>query len=202
MSKQYIVEFIGTFFLTLTVAFGNPVAVGAVLTALVYMGGYISGAQYNPAVTLALLLNEKISTAAAFGFMVVQLFAAVLAAGVYFFVEQATFFPQLGPAVSAQAGVLVEILCTFLLVSVILHVAVSDKTKGNQYYGIAIGSALLAIAFIGGPISGGAFNPAVGIGPLLFDFPELGKHTDLLLIYLLGPFIGGALAGIIYKILK
>jgi len=81
-------------------------------------------------------------------------------------------------------------------------VAATDKTKGNDYYGLAIGLTVMAIAFAGGPISGGAFNPAVGAGPILFDIQNLGSHTISLLIYVLGPFIGGALASVVNKRLQ
>ncbi len=198
--KKYVVEFIGTFFLILVIALtGNPLAIGAVLTALVYMGGYISGANYNPAVTLALLMNKKIDQQTAIRYMLTQLLAGIAAAAVYFVVANKTFVPQMGADVSIFSALTVEIVFTFLLASVVLHVAATDKTKGNDYYGLAIGLTVMAIAFAGGPISGGAYNPAVGVSPLLFDVPHLGSHLVSLLIYLIGPFAGGALGGLVYK---
>lgn len=200
MMKRLIVEFIGTFFLVLVIAMtGNPLAIGAVLTALVYMGGYISGAHYNPAVTLALLINKKITTPLAFQYMITQFIAGFIAAAVFFIITGNKFIPQ--PAVNTRiaGAILVEVLFTFLLAFVVLHVAATNKTKGNNYYGIAIGFTVMAIAFAGGPISGGVFNPAVGVGPILFDFSNISSHITNVIIYLLGPFIGGGLAGILYK---
>lgn len=203
MTKQLLVEFLGTFFLVLVVALtGNPIAVGAVLAALVYMGGYISGAHYNPAVTLAFWATHKISQQTALQYMVVQLLGSFAAALVYFLIEGRAFTLQLGIGIGASAALIIEVLFTFLLASVILHVAATEKTKGNDYYGIAIGLTLMAAAFVGGPISGGVFNPAVGIGPLLFDIANLGEHVTSFLTYLIGPFLGGALAAYVYKTLK
>lgn len=199
--KKYIIEFIGTFFLVLVVALtGNPLAIGVVLAALVYMGGYISGAHYNPAVTLAVWMNKKIESAVALRYILTQFVAAVAAAAIYFVLQGKTFIPQPGINISLPSAIIIEILFTFLLASVILHVAATTKTKGNDYFGLAIGFTLMAGAFAGGPISGGAFNPAVGVGPLLFDFAHIANHTTNLFVYLFGPLVGGALASIVYKL--
>ena len=198
--KKYLIEFLGTFFLVLTVALsGNPIAIGAVLTAMVYMGGYISGAHYNPAVTLGLLLSKKIESSIAVRYILTQFIASILASSAYFAIRGTTFVPQIGPHINFLAAVIVETFFTFLLVSVVLHVAATDKTKGNDYFGIAIGFTLMAAAIAGGPISGGAFNPAVGIGPMLFDIPHIAAHMTSVLVYLIGPFLGGILASIFYK---
>src|SRR4029077_21082358 len=109
----------------------------------------------------------------------------------------------LAPADSASmlAALLIEILFTFALALVVLNVAVSAKTQGNSFYGLAIGFTVAAGAFAGGPISGGAFNPAVGTGPILVS-AALESHGSLanLWLYLLGPFVGGALAAGVYRV--
>jgi aquaporin Z len=81
----------------------------------------------------------------------------------------------------------------------VLFVAVSKKNKGNQYFGLAIGAALLAGAYAAGPISGGALNPAVGLGPLLFDMSTWSQHGATMLLYIVGPLAGGAAAALVYK---
>ena len=79
--KNYIVEFIGTFFLVFVIALtGNPIAIGSILMIMVYMGGHISGAHYNPAVTLAVWMRKKIELKAALMYMLVQILAAATAA--------------------------------------------------------------------------------------------------------------------------
>ena len=198
--KKYIIEFIGTFFLILTIAFtGNPIAIGAVLVALVYMGGYISGAHYNPAVTVAMWVNKKITIDTAAYYIVTQILAGIVASGVYFFVQNKMFLPEPAQGVNGIAALVIEILFTFLLASVVLHTAATEKTKGNQYFGLAIGLTVMAGAFVGGPISGGTFNPAVGISPLLFDITNIHSHMINIVIYLIGPIVGGILAGLVYK---
>ena len=197
--NKYLMEFIGTFFLVLVIALtGNPLAIGAVITGLVYMGGYISGANYNPAVTLALLILKKIDSETALRYMAAQFFGGFAGAIVSFIITNQYFVPQKSADISTLPALIVEILFTFLLVSVVLHVAVSSKTKNNDYYGLAIGLTVIAIAFAGGPISGGVFNPAVGLGPILFDFASISGNMENLLLYLIGPFTGGALAALLY----
>lgn len=197
--KHYLIEGIGTFFLVLTVALsGNPIAIGFILTAMVYMGGYISGAHYNPAVTIGLLVSGNIKWAEAKRYIASQLFGGFAAAGVYAVVKQNFFIPAPGEGVPFFSAFIIEVLFTFALVSVVHHVAVS-KAKGNQYYGLAIGMTLLAAATAGGPISGGAFNPAVGVSPLIFDVTGVSAHISSILLYSAGPLVGGALAGWAYN---
>lgn len=197
--KKYIVEFTGTFFLVLTIAMtGNPIAIGAILIAMVYMGGYISGAHYNPAVTLAVLMRGKISVNTAINYMVVQIIAGAVAAFVFLMIKGTAFVPT--PSVGFFAATLTEVLFTFALATVVLHVATSKQTEGNDYYGLAIGLIIMAAAFAGGPISGGAYNPAVAIGPMLVDMEHFSRNVISLPIYLIGPFLGAAIAAIVYRV--
>ncbi len=203
MSNKLIMEFIGTFFLLLVICFtGNPMAIGTVLVALVYMGGYISGAHYNPAITIALWIANKIEATLAIKYIVVQMLAGIVAAAFFNIIDGTKFLPSPSVDSDMAAAFLIEAVLTFLLCSVVLHVAATDKTKDNNYYGIAIGFTLLAIAYVGGPISGGAFNPAVGVSPLLYDFVNYGPHFLNITLYLIGPVVGGILAGMVYKSLN
>lgn len=198
--KKYTIELIGTFFLVLVIGLtGNPFAIGSILMVMVYMGGYISGAHYNPAVTLAVWIRKKIETKEALIYMIFQIIGSVLASLVLILLKKDVFTPAPSPDFTSLEFLLVEILFTFALGMVVLHVATSDKTAGNQYYGLAIGFTVLAAAYAGGPISGGAFNPAVGIGPILVDTFRGGESIANLWIYLAGPFAGGAAAGIFYN---
>ncbi len=199
--NKYLIEFLGTFFLVLTVALtGNPLAIGAVLLSMVYMGGYISGAHYNPAVTLAVFVRGKIKADEAFKYFLFQILGAFCAALVFFLITKRLFVPGPNPSYDLTVVLLIEFLFTFALAFVVLHTATSEKTKGNQYYGLAIGLTLMFGAFAGGPISGGIYNPAVGLGPMLFDFNNFSMHLPNLIIYLLGSFSGGLAAGLMYKL--
>ncbi len=200
--RNYIVEFTGTFFLVLTVALtGNPIAIGAVLIAMVYMGGFMSGAHYNPAVTLAVLVRGRIGLTDAIGYMASQILAGFAAAAVFMVIKESLFVPQLGAGVTfVNAGTL-EVLYTMALGLVVLHVATTKETKDNQYYGLAIGLTVMAAAFAAGPISGGVFNPAVAIGPILLDTVHIQAHAGQLATFIIGPLAGGALAGLIFRLL-
>ncbi len=203
MTKKLLVEFIGTFFLVLVVSLsGNPVAIGFILMAMVYMGGYISGAHYNPAVTAGLWVSKKIGGRDAVKYIVTQMAGGFAAAGVYTFISKNFFLPAPGAGVNFLTAFVVELLFTFALVTVVHHTAATEKTKGNDYYGLAIGMTLLAAASAGGPISGGAFNPAVGVSPLLFDIGDITHHLGSMLLYTAGPLAGGLLAGWVYLKMK
>jgi aquaporin Z len=196
-NPKLITEFLGTFFLVTVVAFtGNPLAIGVVLMVLVYSGGHISGAHYNPAVTFAMYLKKAISKADAISYVIAQFLGGLTASVFYASTHQDLFIPQPSGITWVQAAV-VEAVFTFLLVRTIMIVATDTRVKGNQYFGLAIGGALMVAAFAGGPLSGGAFNPAVGISPLLIDIQNIGSYISLLLLYSVGPLLGAALA---YKV--
>ncbi len=201
MRGKLATEGIGTFFLVLVIGLAGsapwgPVAIASGLAALVYMGREVSGAHYNPAVTLAVLLRRRISAAAAGAYAVVQLLGGVLGIGAAAVIagETVRIAPQ--PGASVAAVLLVEFLFTFVLCLVILNVALSRRTAGNGYYGLAIGAVILAGAAAGGEISGGAFNPAVGLGPVVVGLVGGGSGFDPAVFgyYVLAPVAGSVLA--------
>ena len=192
--KKYITEFIGTFFLVLTIGLtGNPLAIGAALMVMIYAGGHISGAHYNPAVTLAVFINRKISVNEMIGYMISQLAGAVIAALII------SVFKKLPPAMTQQLiikkALVAEILGTFALAYVVLNVAVAKANAGNNYFGLAIGFTVMAMAFCFGDYSGGAFNPAVAVGGMVMKI----FAWKYIWIYLLGCFGGAGLAAMVFK---
>jgi aquaporin Z len=204
---RYLTEIIGTFFLVLTiglVVLGQstvaPLAIGAALMAMVYMGGHISGAHYNPAVSVALVLRGKLPRSELLPYIVAQLIGATLAGFAVYAILGQTFAPAPGPTVTPWAALLVEILFTFALCLVVLNVACSERTKGNSYYGLAIGFTIAAGAFAGGGVSGGAFNPAVGTGPIVVHALLSGGSLSNLWLYLVGPFTGAGLAALAFGV--
>ena len=204
--RNYLTEFIGTFFLVLTIGLTvlngtalAPLAIGCSLMVMVYMGGHVSGGHYNPAVSLAVLLRGKMASVAEFtGYIVSQVAGALVAALVVRVITGRTFAPAPAPDASAIPALLIEILYTFALALVVLNSAASAKTHGNSFYGLAIGFTIVVAAFAGGPISGGAFNPAVGIGPILVDASVSGGTMANLWLYIIGPLAGGALAATVF----
>jgi aquaporin Z len=205
--NKYVTEFLGTFFLVLTIGLSvlggtamAPLAIGASLMVMVYMGGHVSGGHYNPAVSLAVLLRGKLQASDVVPYMVFQVLGALAAAVVVYMVVGRTFAPAPGEDASVLGALLVEVLYTTALCLVVLHSATAPQTTGNSFYGLAIGFTVTAAAFAGGPISGGAFNPAVGVGPIVISALLGGGSVADLWLYLVGPFVGGFLAAALYRI--
>jgi len=204
--RNYLTEFIGTFFLVLTIGLTvlggtelAPLAIGSSLMIMVYMGGHVSGGHYNPAVSLAVLLRGKMASAGEFvGYVVSQCAGAIVASLVVFAILGRTFAPAPAPTASTMSALLVEFLYTFALALVVLNSAASAKTHGNSFYGIAIGFTVVVGAFAGGPISGGAFNPAVGFGPVLVNAMMGDGTLGNLWLYWVGPLAGGAVASAVF----
>jgi aquaporin Z len=204
--RNYLTEFIGTFFLVLTIGLTvipelpfAPLAIGASLMVMVYMGGHISGAHYNPAVSFAVFLRGKMkSTGELAGYLVSQILGATTAALVVRALLGRTFAPAPGEGVTATNAVLVEFLFTFALALVVLNSAASARTQGNSFYGLAIGFTIVVGAFAGGAISGGAYNPAVAIGPSLVQAAVGDGSLGNLWIYLVGPLLGGAAGAAVF----
>ena len=203
---KYLTEFIGTFFLVLIVGLAAtlgsshaPLAIGAGLMVMVYMGGHISGAHYNPAVTLAALMCGKIARGDVVPYLVAQFAGAIAASAVSTWLLGQTFAPAPGPDATGMQALAVEILFTFALCLVVLNVATAKKTAGNSYYGLAIGFTVLAAAYAGGPISGGAFNPAVGLGPILVKAIVAKGSLANVWLYLVGPGLGAVAASRVFS---
>lgn len=172
--KKYSVEFLGTFlFITsiIGILWGTsstvPLYIGTALATLVYMGGPLSGAHYNPAVTFGIWFNQKISSDDAIKYVMAQLLAAILA---YWLARYwlGISLGELSLTNNLISIFVAEFLFTFALVSVIYHVAINKATAGNSYFGIAIGAIVMTWAASVGSISGGFFNPAVLLGIGLF----------------------------------
>ena len=200
--KNYIIEFIGTFFLVLAIGLtGNPIAIGTMLMVMVYMGGHISGAHYNPAVSIAMIIRGLLSVKEAINYILSQLAGAILAAFLVNWLGGTVMEIEPRNSASVLQILVVEAIFTFALVLVILNVATNPKTEGNSYYGLAIGFTVMAAAFAGGGISGGAYNPAVGTGPILVDvIMGDGNTLSNLWYYLVGPIIGAVVATYVYKL--
>jgi aquaporin Z len=203
--NKYVAEFIGTFFLVFTIGctvIGNgagalaPLAIGSALMVMVFAGGHISGAHFNPAVTLGVWMRGKCDTKDVAPYMIAQAIAAVLAALAVKFLKGDVAITPMQPAV--LPALLAEFLFTFALVYVILNVATAKGTAGNSFYGLAIGFTVMVGAFSVGNISGGAFNPAVAIG---ISMMGLSSWSNIW-IFLVADFAGGAAAAGAFKALN
>jgi aquaporin Z len=198
--KKSLVEFIGTFFLVFTVGMAvrggaglAPLAIGASLMAMIFAGGHVSGGHFNPAVTLALFLRGRCPKGDVIPYWIAQFAAGLVAAVIvsYLFGGRAEHMALRGTIPSA----IVEFLFTFALVWVVLNVATAKGTMGNSFYGLAIGMTVMAGAAVVGGVSGGAFNPAVGLGVLTMGL-ESAKQFSLYLVFNL---LGAVAATFTYK---
>lgn len=203
---RYATEFTGAFFLVLTIGLVTvqgvvpaPVAIGAALMVLVYMGGHISGAHYNPAISIAIMVRGKLDRRELVPYAMAQVAGAALAALVVAGLTGRFLVVAPASGTSAIVALLAELLYTFALALVILNVATSPRTEGNSYYGLAIGFTVMAGAFAVGGISGGVFNPAVGTGPILVALAD-GGSLGALWIYWVGPLAGALLAVPVYRL--
>jgi len=195
--NKYITEFIGTFFLVLAAGFAGGdhavLIIASALMVMIYAGGHISGAHYNPAVTLAVLIRGRIGVSEALIYMVSQIIGAVAAALLVGFFKDVPAEPMI--LHDKTRALLAEGLGSFALAYVVLNVATAKGTAGNSFYGLAIGFTVYFAGSLLGSLSGGAFNPAVAVGASVikaFDWSNLW-------IYLVACFGGAALAALIFK---
>jgi aquaporin Z len=203
--NKYVTEFIGTFFLVLTVGCSvviggagviAPLAIGSALMVMIYAGGHISGGHFNPAVTLGVWVRGRCPTADVVPYWVAQLIGGGLAALVVNYLKgdiaAKVMVLKTGPALLA------EFLFTFALVYVVLNSATAKANLGNSFYGLAIGFTVLVGAFAVGSISSAAFNPAVALG---ISIMGLSVWSNLW-VYIVANLAGGLAAGLTFKSLN
>ncbi len=201
MTKRYVMEFLGTFFLTAAIVFTrDPLAIGLMLVALVYIGGHVSGANYNPAFSLAAFLRGRLSQKDMFIYWVAQFVGAALAVWMYMAVTSSFYIVDVPNDMTAiSISFLSEALLTIVLVMTFLTVTQASKFNNNTIYGIAIGFALFAVVFMGG-----LFNPAVGLAAMatrLIGSGDMGTWQALLVL-VGGPLAGGAASAYLYDYLN
>jgi aquaporin Z len=199
---KYLTELVGTFFLMLTIGSTvlppndagpmAPLAIGAILMTMIFAGGHVSGAHYNPAVTVAVFLRGKATAADLGGYIVAQVLGAGAAALAVGFFKGSPAAPLQVEPLRALLG---EFFYTFALCTVVLNVATTRATSGNSFYGLAIGFTVLAGAYAMGPVSGAAFNPAVVVGVTLLGLFTAGN----LWIYLIANFAAASAAAAFFR---
>lgn len=202
--NRYVMEFIGTFFLVFTVGMVSidpsagalaPIAIGAVLAAMIYAGGHISGGHYNPAITLAVWMRGKATAGGAAAYWVAQIVAGVAAAAVVLFLKDHSATAATYDVVPALVA---EFLFAFAVCFMVLNVATAKSTEGNSYFGLAIGFTVLAGAYAVGSVSGAVFNPAVAVGITIMGMLDLSS----IWIYFVATMLGGAAAALAFNALK
>ena len=203
--RSWLAEFIGTFFLVLTVgctvipgAAGviAPLAIGGVLMVMVYAGGHVSGAHFNPAVTLAIFIRGRCEVKQLVPYWVAQLLAGVAASLIaVFLVGKSGTHMEIN---NVPVAFVAEFLFTFALAFVVLNSATSKDTAGNSFYGLAIGMTVMVGAFAVGAISGGAFNPAVALGLAVMKLVNFAN----IWIHIVAELAGALIAALAFKFLN
>lgn len=213
MLSMMIMEFIGTFMLTYIVALtvnagvvGGMIAVGAILLSMVYAGGAVSGGHYNPCVTLAVYLRglqevpQGMMARDALLYVTVQLLAAFCGGGTAAFVQDGLdqiASPSVAAGHTQGAAMMAEFIFSTALCLAVLCTATNKKVSGNSFVGIAVGFTVMAGSITVANISGGVFNPAIGIAlPAITD-----RSKNDIWVYVIGDLLGGGFAALLYTFL-
>jgi len=218
--KKYIAECIGTLVLV-TLGCGTAMLVGCdaaagggyvltalafglVIVAMAYSIGNISGCHINPAVSLAMLISKKMTSKDFIGYVIAQIIGAILGACILAVIFKLGGVEDMtggygsnglaGVNGSALAGLIVEIVLTFVFVLAIL--GVTSKVENGAVAGVVIGLSLVLVHILGIGLTGTSVNPARSIGPALFAGGEALKS---LWVFIVGPLVGGALAALCYN---
>jgi len=220
-NAKYAAEFIGTFFLVLTVgcnvltgSVGAALSIGAILMAMIFAVGPVSGAHLNPAVTLSVFLSTNnrregdkagppMDLSDAFMYVFMQLLAGSLAGMTYVAVCGTSFTLAPVGKFSWLTAAAVEVLYTSALCYVVLNVA-TVKGEENEYFGLAIGFTVVAAALSIGSISGCSLNPAVSVGAAMASSFDKGMllGTAHLNMYIWAPLVGGAAGALLFKMVR
>ena len=220
--KKYLAEMVGTFVLTFlgcgaavslncgvdtASVVGTAIAFGLSVVAMAYAIGGISGCHINPAITLGVFLSGRMNSKDCGMYMVFQVIGAIIAAALLAFLVSTDPGLARGTATGANAcasenvmnGLIAEIVLTFIFVLVVLGATSNTNGATNNFAGLAIGLALILIHWVGINYTGTSVNPASSIGPALF---EGGKALAQLWVFIVGPFVGGALAALVWKVIE
>ncbi|MEM7128606.1 MAG: MIP/aquaporin family protein [Chloroflexota bacterium] len=208
---KYLTEFLGTFFVVLVIGLTTiqevamaPLAIGAIVMVMVYMGEHVSGGHFNPAISLTAMMRGALDMAELLFYSIAQVLGALIGGIVVYLIVGKTF--TLGPEAPYDAlGMgpwLVEILFTFAWALIFLNSTTSSRTAGNSFYGLAIGFVVMVASFASSHISGSVLNPAVGLGSSLVH-TILGVAPiagDTITLHIIGPLLGGVLAALVFRL--
>ena len=176
---------------------GVSVVFGLAVAAMIYALGHISGAHFNPAVTLAFAAARHFPFGEVLAYWAAQFTGAVAAVAVLkAILPPGNLYGATLPAVPAGQALAWEAILTFFLMFVIVAVATDTKAVGTMA-GAAIGGTVMLAAWMGGPVTGASMNPARSLAPALFE-----GRMDVLWIYIAGPCAGAVLAALLYEAIR
>ena len=221
--KKYLAEMVGTMVLTLMgcgvavslgcdptgnipAVVGTALAFGLSVVAMAYAIGGISGCHINPAITLGVFLSGRMSAKDCAMYMIFQVIGAIIGAALLYLLTSTSDGAIVGTGandlqlgVTAIGGLLAEIIFTCVFVLVVLGATSKTNGANNNFAGLAIGLALVLVHLVCIRYTGTSVNPARSIGPAIF---QGGTALTNLWIFIVGPFIGGACAACIWKLIE
>jgi aquaporin Z len=201
MMKRYAMEFIGTFFLTVAISLiANPIAIGLVLMAVIYVGGHISGAHFNPAISFACFFQNRLNLASFAKYAAAQTAGALLALCFFGMITNGSFTLDIVPGSPILAPMSLEALFVLLFAWVYLTMNLMNRYKDTAVPGVVIGLTLLAIAS-----AGGLYNPAVALASLICNVVRDGgiaMGMGCVMVHIVGPLFGAFCASFVFDYFK
>jgi aquaporin Z len=195
--KRYVMEFVGTFFLTVAISLiGNPIAIGLMLMAMIYVGGHVSGAHFNPAISFACFVQNRMKAADMGMYIAAQSLGATLALCFFMMITNNSFTLDMVPGSPMFGPMAIEALLVLVLCWVYLTMNVSNRYKDTAIAGFVIGLTLMAIVS-----AGSLFNPAVAIASIICNVIKDGGAfggMSSVVVYIAGPLLGGFAASYMF----
>ena len=209
--KKYISELTGTFALIFCgtgaiiinqetngsiTHLGIAITFGLVVMAMIHSLGSISGAHFNPAVTIAFAVAKKFEIKEVLPYIISQLIGALLASAILCMLfPKNVFLGATMPLNNDFQAFVLEFIITFILMFVIINVAHGSKEQG-LFAGISIGATVLLLALFAGPICGASMNPVRSLAPAL-----VSNHLEHVWLYLVAPILGASTSVLLWKYL-
>lgn len=210
--SMYLAEFVGTFFLVLTVgsniltgSVGAALSIGAILMVMIYSLASVSGAHFNPAVTVSIKFSGRgiLTMQEVICYVVAQLLGGLAAGATYLAIFGQAFVMEPVGKFSALEAMAVEVIYTTALCYVVLNVATTQKQDGNNYFGLAIGFTVVSAALAIGGISGCCLNPAVSFGAMCVSAIHRGMPAlKYFYVYFLIPFLGSMIGAVCFYMVQ
>lgn len=200
--KKFTAECVGTFFLVVVIGITtDPIAIGLILTALIYITISVSGSHFNSAISLAAWIGGRIDTSELAVYISGQFFGAVVGGAFVWWISKFTYGPSPDQATLPYEFILVEALFSFLFIVLFLCMIYPARRRKNPMFGAIVGIGLAGCYLVTVPITGTGLNPAMSTGFILFDYINNGSSYQHLPVYLLAPGVGAIAAAYAHKFL-